>query len=86
MSHAEHLERFEPAPRLRSPSYRELMRQELSKDTEEWLSQGNHIAEIPPGASGFRGGSMGIIVNTDKDKPLVRKRSRKAKEVSGANA
>lgn len=69
----EKLERFQASPRFLTPSCREQARQAIARDVAAYQAQGKPITQVPTGASGFRGGSVGIIVDSRRDKPLARK-------------
>lgn len=69
----EKLERFKASPRFLTPSCRERDRQRIAQQVEEYQRQGKPINRVPNGASGFRGGNVGIIVDASADKPLARK-------------
>lgn len=71
----EKLERFQASPRFLTPSCREQARQTIAREMAEYEAQGKPITQVPTGASGFRGGSVGIIVDSRRDKPLARKRA-----------
>jgi len=76
--HCWRLDRFRtPDPAQLTPAARELARRTIAGQVRDFLARGGRITHLPSGATSFRGGRMGVIVDPSRDSTRPRKTGRR---------